>query len=68
MNNLDFLYTEKGNILISILLGFGLSSILFRFKCKTNCVVYKLHPNFNENSEKIYNYNNKFYKYRKEYI
>jgi hypothetical protein len=67
MDNLKFLYTEKGNILISILLGFSLSSILFRFKCKTNCVVYKLHPDFNENSGKIY-YDNKYYRYKKKYV
>jgi len=62
MNNSLLVNSEKGSILISILLGLALSSIIFQFKCKSNCVVYKLHEDFDN---KIYNYNNKCYKFEK---
>lgn len=68
MNNSGLVNSEKGSILISILLGLALSSIMFQFKCKSNCVVYQLKDDFDNNPNKIYNYNNKCYKFNKVYI
>lgn len=41
MNNTKLLNTSQGNILVSAILGLALSTILFTYKCKTNCNIYK---------------------------
>lgn len=54
--------TKNGRILISIILGLGLSSI-FRKVCKDrNCIVYKA-PNPKTIVKQVYKHNNKCYKY-----
>ena len=54
--------TKNGRILISIILGLGLSSI-FRKVCKDrNCIVYKA-PNPKTIVNNVYKHNNKCYKY-----
>jgi hypothetical protein len=65
MDNKSLFSSDKGSKLISVLLGLALSSILFQFKCKNNCVIHQLNI---DNSDKIYNYDNKCYKFIKNYI
>lgn len=57
-----FVHTQTGKYIMSILLGFGLAS-LFRTVCKEkNCVLFQAPPLENI-KDKIYNYENKCYKY-----
>ena len=57
-----FLYTQNGKYIMSMLLGFGLAS-LFRTICKEkNCLKFYAPP-LEKIDEKIYNYENKCYKY-----
>lgn len=57
-----FLHTERGKIIMSILLGFGLAS-LFRTVCKNNnCLVFHAPP-LDEFKDKIYNNGDKCVKY-----
>ena len=57
-----FVHTKNGKYIMSVLLGFGLAS-LFRTICKEkNCLIFHAPP-LEEISEKIYNYDNKCYKY-----
>jgi hypothetical protein len=65
MDNKTLFNSEKGFTLISILLGFALASIMFQFKCNSNCVSYQLKI---DDITKIYNYNKKCYKFKKIYI
>jgi hypothetical protein len=65
MDNTTLFNSKKGSIIISILLGFALASLLCHFKCSNNCIIHELKDN---NLDKIYNYNNKCYKFNKIYI
>ena len=57
-----FVHTERGKIIMSILLGFGLAS-LFRKVCKDkNCLIFHAPPLDNFNN-KIYKSNGKCVKY-----
>jgi hypothetical protein len=57
-----FLHTERGKIIMSILLGFGLAS-LFRTVCKDkNCIIFHAAP-LDEIKDKIYKNNGKCVKY-----
>jgi hypothetical protein len=57
-----FVHTQTGKYIMSILLGFGLAS-LFRTVCKDkNCILFEAPPLENI-KDKIYNYENKCYKY-----
>lgn len=57
-----FLHTERGRIIMSILLGFGLAS-LFRTVCKDkNCLIFRAPP-LDEIKDKIYKNNDKCVKY-----
>ena len=57
-----FLHTERGKIIMSILLGFGLAS-LFRKVCKDkNCLVFHAPP-LDDFKDKIYKTNGKCVKY-----
>ena len=62
INIVKFLKNDTGRLLLSVLLGLGLSA-MFRTICKGNkCVIFKA-PNIKEYQNKIYKYNNKCYKY-----
>lgn len=57
-----FLHSERGKILMSILLGFGLAS-LFRTVCKDkNCLIFHAPP-LDEIKDKIFKSNGKCIKY-----
>jgi hypothetical protein len=57
-----FLHTERGKIIMSILLGFGLAS-LFRTICKDkNCLIFHAAP-LEDFKDKIYKNGNKCVKY-----
>jgi hypothetical protein len=57
-----FLHTERGRIIMSIILGLGLAS-LFRTICKDrNCVIFHAPP-LDEFKDKIYKNNGKCVKY-----
>ena len=59
------LNSESGQIIISIILGFGLAC-LFRRACKDrSCITYSS-PNFEDIKNQIFNFNKKCYKYIKE--
>ena len=58
------LYSKYSNVVISIILGLGLSC-LFRKACdKRNCLVFKAPANFNDISKKTYKHNDKCYKFK----
>jgi hypothetical protein len=57
-----FLHSERGKIIMSILLGFGLAS-LFRTVCKdNNCIIFHAPP-LDEIKDKIYKNKGKCVKY-----
>lgn len=57
-----FVHTERGKIIMSIILGFGLAS-LFRTVCKgRNCLMFHAPP-LDDFKDKIYKSNNKCFKY-----
>ena len=58
----EILYSKAGRILISILLGLGLSTI-FRKACKNrSCLVFKAAP-LDKIKGQIFKYNNKCYEF-----
>lgn len=58
-----FLHTERGKIIMSIILGFGLAS-LFRTVCKdNNCIIFHAPP-LDDFKDKIYKNNGKCVKYK----
>ena len=57
-----FVHTERGKIIMSIILGFGLAS-LFRTVCKDkNCLIFHAPP-LDDFRDKIYKNGNKCFKY-----
>jgi len=57
-----FVHSKAGNVIMAILLGFGLAT-LFRSVCKDKeCVVFHAPP-LEEIKDKIYKFDNKCYKY-----
>ena len=62
MNVRRLIYSDFGNILIPVILGFGLAS-LFRKVCKgRECIVFHAAP-MNKIKEQIFKFNNKCYVY-----
>lgn len=62
MNLKSILHSKNGRILMSILLGIGISS-LFRKACKErNCLVFKA-PAFDKIKDKTFKFDDKCYKY-----
>ena len=58
------LYSKYSNVIISVILGLGLSC-LFRKACdKRNCLVFKAPENFNDIPTKTYKHNDKCYKFK----
>ena len=59
--------SKRGKIVFSILLGLGLAT-LFRQSCNSNkCLVFKAPP-LDEIKNKIFNYNNKCYKFTEKSV
>lgn len=59
--------SDRGKIVFSILLGLGLAT-LFRQSCNSNkCLVFKAPP-LNQIKDKIFNYNNKCYKFTEKSV
>lgn len=58
----NILHSKNGRILMSILLGIGIST-LFRKACKErNCLVFKA-PQFDKIKDKVFKFDDKCYKY-----
>ena len=58
-----FVHTERGKILMSIILGFGLAS-LFRTVCKDkNCLIFHAPP-LDDFKDKIYKNGDKCYQFK----
>jgi hypothetical protein len=58
-----FLHSKNGRILMSVLLGIGIST-LFRKVCKDrNCLVFKA-PQYEKIKDKIFKFDNKCYTYK----
>jgi hypothetical protein len=58
-----FLHSKNGRILMSVLLGIGIST-LFRKACKDrNCLVFKA-PQYEKIKDKIFKFDNKCYTYK----
>ena len=68
--NLDIkgiINSERGKMVFSILLGLGLAT-LFRQSCNSNkCLIFKA-PTLDRIKNKIFNYNNKCYKFTEKSI
>ena len=61
------MYTDFGQILISVLLGLGLASI-FRKACKErNCLVFQ-GPKLDVIKESVYKFNNDCYKFQEKAV
>ena len=61
------LNSERGKILFSILLGFGLAT-LFRKSCESsNCLIFKI-PDLNKIDNKIFKFDDKCFKFQTESI
>ena len=59
----NILHSKNGRILMSILLGIGIST-LFRKACKErNCLVFKA-PSFDKIKDKVFKFDNKCYTYK----
>ena len=57
-----FVHTKSGKIIMSLLLGFGLAT-LFRSMCKgKDCMIF-MSPHLEETKDKIYQHDDKCYKY-----
>ena len=57
------IYSDFGKVIISILLGLGLST-LFRKVCNDrNCLIFKA-PTIDKINDKVYKFDNKCYKYK----
>ena len=63
MNLGRLLHTKFGQLLMSVVLGFGLAS-LFRKVCKNrSCYVFKA-PDIKDINDRIYKFDNKCYKFK----
>ena len=63
----NFLNSQKGRIIISILLGFGIAT-LFRKSCENrNCLVFKA-PSINKIKDKTFLFDEKCYKYTEKNV
>jgi len=61
----NFVNSSRGRYVFSILLGFGLATF-FRTACNSrNCLVFKA-PSFSDIKNKIYDFNNKCYKFTEQ--
>ena len=59
--------SERGKIVLSILLGLGLAT-LFRQSCTSNkCLIFKA-PTLDQIKNKVFNYNNKCYKFTEKSV
>tara|TARA_B100001093_G_scaffold461355_1_gene475743 strand:+ start:179 stop:427 length:249 start_codon:yes stop_codon:yes gene_type:complete len=66
-NIIKSMKTDIGRIILSIILGIGLTS-LFRKSCEArNCLLFQAPP-FEEINNNIYKYNNKCYKFNEHSV
>ena len=57
------LYSEYSDVIISIILGFGLATMFRKICNKRNCIVFQA-PENEEMEEQIFRHNNSCYKYK----
>jgi hypothetical protein len=63
MNVMKFMQTKPGNIIFSIILAFGLASVL-RIACKNANMVIIKGPPIETVEDKIFSFDNKCYSYK----
>jgi len=63
MRIIDFFKTKEGNIIFSVILAFGLASIL-RIACKNANMVIIKGPPLKDTQDKIFSFDNKCYSYK----
>jgi len=63
MSIIDFMKTEKGKIIVSVILALGLASIL-RLSCKNANMIIVTGPPLEHVKDKIFNFDNKCYSYK----
>lgn len=63
MSIIDFMKTEKGKIIVSVILALGLASIL-RLSCKNANMIIVTGPPLEQVKDKIFNFDNKCYSYK----
>lgn len=63
MRIIDFFKTKEGNIIFSVILAFGLASIL-RIACKNANIVIIKGPPLKDTQDKIFSFDNKCYSYK----
>jgi len=63
MRIIDFFKTKEGNIIFSVILAFGLASIL-RIACKNANMVIMKGPPLKDTQDKIFSFDNKCYSYK----
>ena len=58
---IDFIHSERGSVVVSVLMGVGLAT-LFRQTCKRNCVVVRA-PSLDELRNHVYDMDGTCYQY-----
>tara|TARA_X000000950_G_scaffold286911_1_gene397281 strand:- start:1384 stop:1629 length:246 start_codon:yes stop_codon:yes gene_type:complete len=67
MNFKRLLYSDFGKILISIILGIGLSTLFRRVCHGKDCYVFKS-PEFSKINSQVFKHNNKCYKFKESSV
>jgi hypothetical protein len=63
MTIIDFMKTQNGKIIVSVILALGLASLL-RLSCKNANMVIITGPPMEQTKDKIFNFDNKCYSYK----
>jgi len=66
-NIITLMKTQKGKIILSIILGIGVSSIFRNICDNNNCLIFKMPPLKNIKG-KLFEYDNKCYKFTDKHI
>lgn len=67
MNFKRLLYSDFGKILISIILGIGLSTLFRRVCVGKDCYIFKS-PEFSKINEQVFKHNKKCYKFKEQSV
>ncbi len=67
MNFKRLLYSDFGKILISIILGIGISTLFRRVCSGKDCYVFKS-PEFSKVKDQVFKHNNKCYKFQEQSV